>query len=169
MLLRWEVLICNTRFIATFRELGPPDLCHVVKSTGKSGQRDVRRCFVSSILSHPISFSSAPTTTFRAWMRPHQHLLQLISTPSLTQLKTIPLGFPRLRRGRCGMGAIGERTLIMLHLQKIYTQGRSSCFNAFSRVDIRVDVKIPGGVNAYVIDLRGERCVQLFPVWGTEL
>ena len=34
-----------------------------------------------------------------------------------------------------------------------------SCFNAFSRVDIRVDVKIPGGVNAYVIDLRGERYV----------
>ena len=32
-----------------------------------------------------------------------------------------------------------------------------SCFNAFSRVDIRVDVKIPGGVNAYVVDLRGER------------
>lgn len=35
----------------------------------------------------------------------------------------------------------------------------SSCFNAFSRVDVRVDVKIPGGVHAYVIDLRGERCV----------
>lgn len=32
-----------------------------------------------------------------------------------------------------------------------------SCFNAFSRVDVRVDVKIPGGVEAYVIDLRGER------------
>lgn len=39
--------------------------------------------------------------------------------------------------------------------------GVGSCFNAFSRVDIRVDVKIPGGVNAYVIDLRGERCVCL--------
>lgn len=37
-----------------------------------------------------------------------------------------------------------------------------SCFNAFSRVDVRVDVKIPGGVNAYVIDLRGERCVVVF-------
>jgi Chs5-Arf1p-binding protein BUD7/BCH1 len=37
----------------------------------------------------------------------------------------------------------------------------SSCFNAFSRVDVRVDVKIPGGVNAYVMDLRGERCVFL--------
>jgi hypothetical protein len=30
-------------------------------------------------------------------------------------------------------------------------------FNAFSRVDVRVEVKIPGGVEAYVIDLRGER------------
>ena len=36
---------------------------------------------------------------------------------------------------------------------------RHSCFNAFSRVDVRVDVKIPGGVQAYVVDLRGERCV----------
>lgn len=35
----------------------------------------------------------------------------------------------------------------------------NSCFNAFSRVDIRVDVKIPGGVEAYVVDLRGERYV----------
>jgi len=35
-----------------------------------------------------------------------------------------------------------------------------SCFNAFSRVDVRVDVKIPGGVHAYVIDIRGEKCVQ---------
>lgn len=34
-----------------------------------------------------------------------------------------------------------------------------SCFNAFSRVDVRVDVKIPGGVNAFVVDLRGERYV----------
>jgi hypothetical protein len=34
-----------------------------------------------------------------------------------------------------------------------------SCFNAFSRVDIRVDVKIPGGVNAYYVDLRGDRYV----------
>lgn len=31
------------------------------------------------------------------------------------------------------------------------------CFNAFSRVDMRVDVKIPGGVEAYIVDLRGER------------
>lgn len=33
------------------------------------------------------------------------------------------------------------------------------CFNAFSRVDMRVDVRIPGGVDAYAIDLRGEKWV----------
>jgi hypothetical protein len=32
-----------------------------------------------------------------------------------------------------------------------------SCFNAFSRVDMRVEAKIPGGVDAYIVDLRGER------------
>jgi hypothetical protein len=26
---------------ATFRELGPPDLCHVIKSTARAGQREV--------------------------------------------------------------------------------------------------------------------------------
>ena len=31
----------DARLLASFRELGPPDLCHVVKSTGKAGQRDV--------------------------------------------------------------------------------------------------------------------------------
>lgn len=43
----------------------------------------------------------------------------------------------------------------------VETQGQCcySCFNAFSRVDVRVDVKIPGGVHAYVVDLRGDRYV----------
>jgi hypothetical protein len=37
------------------------------------------------------------------------------------------------------------------------SSGVYCCFNAFSRVDVRVDVKIPGGVDAYIVDLRGER------------
>src|ERR1700722_1804125 len=32
-----------------------------------------------------------------------------------------------------------------------------SCFNAFSRVDMRVEVKIPGGVKLQVIDERGNK------------
>ena len=37
------------------------------------------------------------------------------------------------------------------------TKGCFCSFNAFSRVDVRVEVKIPGGVEAYVIDQRNER------------
>ena len=34
-----------------------------------------------------------------------------------------------------------------------------SCFNAFSRVDMRVEVRIPGGVKTHVIDERGNKFV----------
>lgn len=44
--------------------------------------------------------------------------------------------------------------LSLSHIEALF----DSCFNAFSRVDVRLDVKIPGGVSAYVLDLRGERC-----------
>ncbi|KAJ3364098.1 hypothetical protein HDU91_002722 [Kappamyces sp. JEL0680] len=37
------------------------------------------------------------------------------------------------------------------------TSGTYCCFNAFSRVDVRVEVKIPGGVESYIVDLKGER------------
>jgi hypothetical protein len=55
-----------------------------------------------------------------------------------------------------------ERLLLVRGLSTLTApiSSKLSCFNAFSRVDIRVDVKIPGGVNAYVIDLRGERYVR---------
>ncbi|KAL2913058.1 bud site selection protein [Polyrhizophydium stewartii] len=74
---------------ATFRELGPPDLCHVVKSNPKA-------------------------------------------TPRESQVQGKPNPW------------------------KI-TGGTFCCFNAFSRVDVRVEVKIPGGVESYVVDLRGDR------------
>lgn len=37
--------------------------------------------------------------------------------------------------------------------------GTFCCFNAFSRVDVRIEVKIPGTVEAYIVDLKGERQV----------
>ncbi|KZV83733.1 hypothetical protein EXIGLDRAFT_842737 [Exidia glandulosa HHB12029] len=36
-----EALAARTETLSTFRELGPPDLCHVVKSSGKTGQKDI--------------------------------------------------------------------------------------------------------------------------------
>lgn len=43
--------------------------------------------------------------------------------------------------------------------------GTYCCFNAFSRVDVRVEVRIPGGVDAYVVDLRGERHAATPEMW----
>lgn len=40
-----------------------------------------------------------------------------------------------------------------------------SAYNAFSRVDVRVEVKIPGGVEAYVVDPRGERHAPTPAIW----
>jgi hypothetical protein len=120
-----ESLIARTEALATFRELGPPDLCHVVKSTGRAGQRDLGS----------------------------YHYVSGIDTSSSASLAAY----------------INSLTYSIEEPQAWFTKGPTwkvkngcfCCFNAFSRVDVRVDVKIPGGVNAYVIDLRGERCVIL--------
>lgn len=40
-----------------------------------------------------------------------------------------------------------------------------SCYNAFSRLDMRVDVKIPGGVESYCIDERGDKRVASESLW----
>ena len=65
-------------------------------------------------------------------------------------------GLAKPNSSKSKMAVIGE--LITSSVRPEINNLVGSCFNAFSRVDIRVDVKIPGGVNAYVIDLRGERC-----------
>lgn len=45
-------------------------------------------------------------------------------------------------------------------------RGGAYCsFNAFSRVDVRVEVKIPGGVDAYVVDIRGDRHEATPAIW----
>lgn len=41
----------------------------------------------------------------------------------------------------------------------------ASCYNAFSRLDMRVDVKIPGGVESYCIDERGDKRVASDALW----
>ena len=41
----------------------------------------------------------------------------------------------------------------------------SSCYNAFSRLDMRVEVKIPGGVESYCIDERGDKRVASEGLW----
>ncbi|KIJ63029.1 hypothetical protein HYDPIDRAFT_168637 [Hydnomerulius pinastri MD-312] len=117
-----EALTARTESLATFRELGPPDLCHVVKSTGRTGQRDLSSYhFVSGV-------DASSSASLAAYIN------------SLTySIEDNSAWFSKGTTWKVRNGCY-------------------CCFNAFSRLDIRVDVKIPGGVNAYVVDLRGERC-----------
>ncbi|KAJ8087664.1 bud site selection protein [Marasmius tenuissimus] len=116
-----ESLAARTESLSTFRELGPPDLCHVVKSNGRSGQRDLGSYhFISGV-------DASSSASLAAYINSLTYAIEdnsaWFSNKSSWKVKS----------------------------------GCYCCFNAFSRVDIRVDVKIPGGVHAYVIDLRGER------------
>ncbi|KAF8430853.1 Chs5p-Arf1p-binding proteins-domain-containing protein [Boletus edulis BED1] len=116
-----EALTARTESLATFRELGPPDICHVVKSNGRAGQRDLGSFhFVSGV-------DASSSASLAAYIN---SLTYAIEDNSAWYSK----------------GPIWK-----------VRNGCYCCFNAFSRVDVRVDVKIPGGVHAYVIDLRGER------------
>ncbi|KAK1219242.1 bud site selection protein [Marasmius sp. AFHP31] len=116
-----ESLAARTESLSTFRELGPPDLCHVVKSNGRSGQRDLGSYhYISGV-------DASSSASLAAYINSLTYAIEdnsaWFSNKSSWKVKS----------------------------------GCYCCFNAFSRVDIRVDVKIPGGVHAYVIDLRGER------------
>ncbi|KAJ7669381.1 Chs5p-Arf1p-binding proteins-domain-containing protein [Mycena polygramma] len=116
-----ESLTARTESLSTFRELGPPDLCHVVKSTGKAGQRDLGSYhFVSGV-------DASSSASLAAYINSLTYAIE-------------------------GSNAWFSSTPVWKVRNGCYC-----CFNAFSRVDFRVDVKIPGGVIAYVVDLRGER------------
>ncbi|KAJ7598439.1 Chs5p-Arf1p-binding proteins-domain-containing protein [Mycena floridula] len=123
-----EALTARTEVLSTFRELGPPDLCHVVKSNGRSGQRDLGSYhYISGV-------DASSSASLAAYIN------------SLTYA---------IEDNSAWFGKAGWKV----------KNGCYCCFNAFSRVDIRVDVKIPGGVNTYVIDLRGERHEATPEIW----
>jgi hypothetical protein len=109
--------------------------------------------------------SMDPTTTYLASTPPPPPLWPHTSTRSRMPSRILGRGLPKGAHGKYGTAAIGVYP-VSLFLPVFDPSARASCFNAFSRVDIRVDVKIPGGVNAYVIDLRGERFVVMLSPCG---
>ncbi|EPQ53723.1 chaps-domain-containing protein [Gloeophyllum trabeum ATCC 11539] len=124
-----ESITARTESLSTFRELGPPDLCHVVKSTGKAGQRDLGSYhFVSGV-------DASSSASLAAYINSLTYAIEDTS------------------------GWLSKGPTWKLR------NGCYCCFNSFSRVDIRVDVKIPGGVHTYVVDLRGERHEATPEIW----
>ncbi|BGP25158.1 chAPs family protein [Rhodotorula toruloides] len=128
-----ESLISRTETLASFRELGPPDLCHIIKTTGKAGQKEIGSY-------HYVSGVDASSSA---------SLAAYINSLTYTVEET-PTWF---------FGSSSAKSPWRI-------RGGAFCsFNAFSRVDVRVEVKIPGGVEAYVIDVRGERHEATPQIW----
>ncbi|PWN43602.1 chaps-domain-containing protein [Ceraceosorus guamensis] len=124
-----ESLISRTETLASFRELGPPDLCHVIKSSGRAAVKDVGSYhYVSGV-------DASSSAALAAYIN------------SLTY---------ELDQNQAWFSAKGGWKL---------KSGAYCCFNAFSRVDVRVEVRIPGSVDAYVVDLRGERHETTPEIW----
>ncbi|KAL9613174.1 MAG: hypothetical protein Q9167_002251 [Letrouitia subvulpina] len=99
--------------LQTLRELGPPDLVHLIKQSVKSGNKQI------GVYHHVTGVDASSSASLAAYVNtltynPHDKSNKVVS-------------------------------------------GLYCCYNAFSRLDMRVDVKIPGGVESYCIDERGDK------------
>ncbi|KAI8642491.1 Chs5p-Arf1p-binding proteins-domain-containing protein [Parasitella parasitica] len=124
-----ESIAARTDALGTFRELGPPDLCHIIKAHSKPGMKELGSY-------HYVSGADASSSATLA-----AYLNSLTYSLDETQSWFSKSNAWRIRSG-------------------IYC-----CFNAFSRVDVRVEVKIPGGVESYYVDVRGERHEATATIW----
>ncbi|GAA6018584.1 hypothetical protein JCM10207_007225 [Rhodosporidiobolus poonsookiae] len=128
-----EAIISRTETLASFRELGPPDLCHVIKTTGKAGQKEIGSYhYVSGV-------DASSSASLAAYLNSLNYTVE--ETPGWFFGSTTTKSPWKIRGG-------------------VFCS-----FDAFSRVDVRVEVKIPGGVEAYVIDVRGERHEATPAIW----
>ncbi|KAL7902774.1 chaps domain-containing protein [Trichoderma sp. SZMC 28014] len=110
-----ESIDARTESLATLRELGPPDLVHLVKQS----TRDARK--QTGVYHHVTGIdasSSASLAVYFTEMTKNDHNANAVS-------KTVA--------------------------------GVYCCYNAFSRVDMRVHVTIPGTVESYCVDERGDK------------
>lgn len=115
-----ESVNVRTAALATFKELGPPDLVHLSKSSYKTSKVYGTYHYVTGVDTSSSSAVAAYLNTL-----------------------TFSLGEEQIWFGKQAGW-------------KIHT-GIYCTYNAFSRVDVRVLVKIPGGVEAYVVDDHGDK------------
>ncbi|VVT49611.1 uncharacterized protein SAPINGB_P002355 [Magnusiomyces paraingens] len=116
-----ESVNARTAALQTFKELGPPDLVHLSKTTQKAGAK------VSGTYHYVTGVDASSSSAVAAYFNG----------------LTFSLGEEQVWFGRHAGW-------------KIHT-GIYCAYNAFSRVDVRVLVKIPGGVEAYVVDSQGDK------------
>ncbi|OCK96249.1 chaps-domain-containing protein [Cenococcum geophilum 1.58] len=107
--------------LQALRELGPPDLVHLVKQPIKSTTKQV------GVYHHVTGIDASSSASLAAYINtltysPHDKTHKVVS-------------------------------------------GLYCCYNAFSRLDMRVQVAIPGTVESYCIDERGDKRVATDDLW----
>lgn len=111
----------RTESLQTLRELGPPDLAHVVKQ-------------------------SKTTSNSQTGMYHHVTGIDASSSASLAAY-------------------VNTLTYSATDKQHKVVSGIYCCYNAFSHLDMRVEIKIPGTLESYCIDERGDKRVATEQLW----
>ncbi|KAF1920886.1 Chs5p-Arf1p-binding proteins-domain-containing protein [Ampelomyces quisqualis] len=107
--------------LQTLRELGPPDLVHLIKQPIKSATKQI------GVYHHVSGIDASSSASLAAYIN------TLTYSPHDKQHKVV--------------------------------SGLYCCYNAFSRLDMRVQVYIPGTVESYCIDERGDKRVATDELW----
>ncbi|PVI07395.1 chaps-domain-containing protein [Periconia macrospinosa] len=107
--------------LQALRELGPPDLVHIIKQPIKSTSKQV------GVYHHVTGIDASSSASLAAYINTLTH------SPHDKQNKVV--------------------------------SGLYCCYNAFSRLDMRVQVYIPGTVESYCIDERGDKRVATDELW----
>ncbi|KAF1947884.1 chaps-domain-containing protein [Clathrospora elynae] len=107
--------------LQTLRELGPPDLVHLIKQPVKSATKQL------GVYHHVSGIDASSSASLAAY--------------------------------------INTLTYSAHDKQHKVVSGLYCCYNAFSRLDMRVQVYIPGTVESYCIDERGDRRIATDELW----
>lgn len=119
-----ESIDARTESLIALRELGPPDLVHLLKQSRNNPGRQ------TGVYHHVTGVDASSSASLAAYIN------------TLTYNK---------EHGQTAT-------------QKI-TEGVYSCYNAFSRLDMRVHVTIPGTVESYCVDERGDKRKATDELW----
>ncbi|KAF2872170.1 Chs5p-Arf1p-binding proteins-domain-containing protein [Massariosphaeria phaeospora] len=111
----------RTETLQTLRELGPPDLVHLIKQPVKSATKQI------GVYHHVTGVDASSSASLAAY--------------------------------------INTLTYSAHDKQHKVVSGIYCCYNAFSRLDMRVQVFIPGTVESYCIDERGDKRVATDELW----
>ncbi|KIW23682.1 uncharacterized protein PV07_11862 [Cladophialophora immunda] len=111
----------RTESLPGLRELGPPDLVHLVKQSVKAGNKQ------TGVYHHVTGIDASSSASLAAYVN------TLTFNPADKTHKVV--------------------------------SGLYCCYNAFSHLDMRVEVKIPGSVESYCVDERGDRRVATENLW----